>query len=123
MNSSLSNSRIITWMIWIVASLFYAYQYVLRVMPNIMLNDIMQRFHIDAATFGQFSGVYYLGYSLMHLPVGIMLDRFGPRKIMSACILFTVLGYPAPLCQSLDFFHYWEIFDWARLVCGHLGRV
>ena len=49
-------------------------------MPNIMLDDIMQQFQIDAATFGQFSGVYYIGYSLMHLPIGIMLDRFGPEK-------------------------------------------
>jgi len=92
MTSSLSNSRIVTWMIWIIASIFYAYQYVLRVMPNIMLHDIMQHFHIDAATFGQFSGVYYIGYSLMHLPIGIMLDRYGPKKIMSACIIFTVVG-------------------------------
>ena len=79
-------------MIWIIASVFYAYQYVLRVMPNIMLHDIMQQFHIDTATFGQFSGVYYIGYSLMHLPIGIMLDRFGPRKIMSACIILMIVG-------------------------------
>lgn len=86
------NSRLITWMIWVTASVFYAYQYVLRVLPNIILTDIMQHFEIDAATFGQFSGVYYIGYSLMHLPVGIMLDRYGPKKIMSACIFLTVLG-------------------------------
>lgn len=87
-----SNSRSVAWIVWIIASIFYAYQYVLRVMPNIMLNDIMQQFQIDAATFGQFSGVYYIGYSLMHIPVGIMLDRFGPRKIMTTCILLTVIG-------------------------------
>lgn len=61
-------------------------------MPSIMLGDIMEQFHISAAAFGQFSGVYYIGYSLMHLPIGIMLDRFGPRKIMSGCILLTVVG-------------------------------
>jgi len=88
----MSSTRTIAWMVWIVASIFYAYQYILRVMPNIMLDDIMQQFHIDAATFGQFSGVYYIGYSLMHLPIGIMLDRFGPRKVMSACILFSAAG-------------------------------
>ena len=92
MTSSLSNSRKIAWAVWIIASIFYAYQYILRVMPNIMLNDIMQQFGIGAATFGQFSGVYYIGYSLMHLPVGIMLDRYGPRKIMTACILLNVVG-------------------------------
>lgn len=28
----------------------------------------------------------------MHLPIGIMLDRWGPRKVMSCCILLTVIG-------------------------------
>ncbi len=88
----MTRSRTIAWMVWIIASVFYAYQYVLRVMPNIMLNDIMNHFAIDAAAFGQFSGVYYIGYSLMHLPLGILLDRFGPRKIMALCILLTVVG-------------------------------
>jgi len=92
MNLSSTNSRAIAWMVWIIASVFYAYQYILRVMPNIMLSDIMQQFDISAATFGQFSGVYYIGYSLMHLPIGILLDRFGPRKVMTACILVTVIG-------------------------------
>jgi len=92
MTSSPSSSRTIAWTVWIIASVFYAYQYILRVMPNIMLNDILEQFDIGAATFGQFSGVYYIGYSLMHLPLGIMLDRFGPRKVMSGCILLTVLG-------------------------------
>lgn len=61
-------------------------------MPNIMLTDIMQQFHIDAAVFGQFSGAYYLGYCLMHLPLGILLDRYGPKVIMTLCILLTVGG-------------------------------
>jgi MFS family permease len=85
-------SRKIAWCAWLIVSIFYAYQYVLRVMPNIMLTDIMQQFNIDVAVFGQFSGAYYIGYCSMHLPVGIMLDRYGPRKVMSACILLTVVG-------------------------------
>jgi predicted MFS family arabinose efflux permease len=90
MNTSMT--RLAAWGLWIAASLFYAYQYILRVMPNIMMEDITQQFHIDSTIFGQFSGVYYLGYSLMHLPIGIMLDRFGPRKVMTGCILLTVIG-------------------------------
>lgn len=85
-------SRTIAWSVWMTASIFYAYQYIIRVMPNIMLGDIMNQFHIDAAIFGQFSGVYYIGYSLMHLPIGIMLDRYGPKNVMSGCILLTVIG-------------------------------
>ena len=85
-------SRTIAWSVWMTASIFYAYQYIIRVMPNIMLGDIMNQFHMDAAVFGQFSGVYYIGYSLMHLPIGIMLDRYGPKNVMSGCILLTVVG-------------------------------
>lgn len=80
------------WILWLIASIFYSYQYILRVMPSIMLTDISQRFDIDSALFGQFSGVYYLGYAFFHIPIGIMLDRFGPRKVMSVCILLTVIG-------------------------------
>jgi predicted MFS family arabinose efflux permease len=91
-DSAISSKRSIAWMIWMIASIFYAYQYVLRVMPNIMLEDIMQQFNIDAAVFGQYSGFFYLGYCMMHLPIAIMLDRYGPKKIMTACILLTVIG-------------------------------
>lgn len=99
MTSSVKSSKI-AWMMWIVASIFYAYQYVLRVMPNIMLQDIMEKFHMDAATFGQFSGIYYISYSLMHLPMGILLDRFGPKKIMSICISLTALGMLSIICTN-----------------------
>jgi predicted MFS family arabinose efflux permease len=113
MTLSLTRSRTIAWMVWIVASVFYAYQYILRVMPSIMLNELMQQFHIDAATFGQFSGVYYIGYSLMHLPIGIMLDRYGPRKIMTACVLLTVLGL-----SPLIFADHWVYPIMGRFLIG-----
>jgi predicted MFS family arabinose efflux permease len=100
----MSNSRIVAWFVWVIVSIFYAYQYVLRVMPNIMMDDIMQRFNIDATVFGQFSGIYYLGYSLMHLPIGIMLDRFGPRKVMTVCILLPVVGL-LPLIFSENWYY------------------
>src|ERR1700722_162424 len=98
----MSPSRTIAWTIWMVASIFYAYQYILRVMPNIMLEDIMQQFNIDAAVFGQYSGVYYLGYCLMHLPIAIMLDRYNPKKIMAGCMLLTAIGL-----LPIIFTNYW----------------
>jgi predicted MFS family arabinose efflux permease len=109
----MSSSRVVAWTVWMIASVFYAYQYILRVMPNIMLDDIMQQFQIDAATFGQFSGVYYIGYSLMHLPIGILLDRYGPRKVMTACTLLTVAGL-----LPLIFADYWLYPIAGRLLLG-----
>lgn len=85
-------SRKMAWVAWLLASCFYAYQYILRVIPGIMLNDITQRFNIDAGLFGQFTGVYYIGYALMQFPIGIMVDRFGSRKVMTGCIVLTIIG-------------------------------
>lgn len=89
---SQQRSFITVWSMWALASFFYAYQYVLRVLPNIMMNDILEKFQIDAALFGQYSGFYYIGYAGMHIPVGILLDRYGPRWVLSGCILLTVIG-------------------------------
>ena len=97
----MSKGRSFAWIAWMVVSLFYAYQYVLRVIPNILLEDLIGQFHVSASAFGQFSGVYYLGYSLMHLPVGLMLDRYGPRKVMTVCILLSSVGLlPLILAKS-----------------------
>ncbi len=113
MNVAISKGRAVAWSIWILASLFYAYQYILRVMPSIMLDDIMNQFHISSALFGQFSGLYYIGYSLMHLPIGIMLDRFGPKKVMTGSILVSVVGL-----MPLIFSTYWLYPIVGRVLIG-----
>lgn len=113
MATFVSSSRKMAWAAWFFSSIFYAYQYILRVMPNIMMVDIMEQFNIGAAGFGQFSGIYYLGYSLMHLPIGIMLDRFGPRRVMSVSILLTVVGL-----LPLLFAEHWAYPVLGRLLIG-----
>lgn len=82
----------IFWLAWLIGSIFYAYQYILRVMPSIMMQEIIEQFNINATTFGQFSGVYYIGYAFMHLPLGILLHKYGPKKILPLCILLSVIG-------------------------------
>jgi predicted MFS family arabinose efflux permease len=88
----MSKSKSLAWCMWIIASIFYSYQYTLRVIPNVIMNDIMQKFNMDAALYGQFSGIYYIGYCLLHIPIGIMLDRIGPKKVIPFCIFLTTLG-------------------------------
>ena len=80
------------YLVWSIASLFYAYQYIIRLMPSIMMPEFMQQFQIDSGTFGQLSGIYYIGYSLAHMPLGILLDRYGPKYVIPSCILLAVAG-------------------------------
>lgn len=92
-------SQVLAWSLWSIVTFFYTFQYILRVSPSVMIGCIMQKFGIDACEFGQFSGIYYLGYALMHIPIGLLLDRFEVKWVISASIMVSVLGL-LPLALS-----------------------
>lgn len=52
-----------------------------------MIPELMHSFHITAASVGVLSAFYLYAYAPMQLPVGLLMDRYGVRKILSlACI-------------------------------------
>ena len=57
-----------------------------------MVPDIMDKFAINDVIFGQFAGIYYIGYILSHIPLGIMIDSYGVKKILIPCILCIIIG-------------------------------
>ncbi len=78
--------------IWFSITLFYCYQYILRLLPNIIMPELMQQFALNATKFGEFAGVYYIGYVLMQIPFGLLLSRFGSKNVMPVSIFVTALG-------------------------------
>ncbi|WP_246210070.1 MFS transporter [Wolbachia endosymbiont of Atemnus politus] len=100
-------------MIWLLASLFYAYQYILRIIPNVVVPELIVKFNIGAIEIGQFGGLYYIGYVLAHIPVGILLDRFGFKVVIPACIVLTSLG-AVPLVSSNN----WNYSIVGRILTG-----
>lgn len=83
---------VMSMMMWFLASFFYAYQYILRVLPNVMMDELLLKFQIDAEIFGQLNGIYYIGYAGMHIPIGWLLDRFGPKYILPLCMALCAGG-------------------------------
>jgi MFS family permease len=79
-------------LIWGIASLFYLYEYVLRVAPSVMVNDLMTHFAIGAAAFGVLSAFYLYAYAPMQLVVGVLLDRYGGRVTMTAAAACCAAG-------------------------------
>ena len=41
---------------------------------------------------GNLSAAYFYGYAGMQVPVGMMLDRFGPRRLMTIAALLCAAG-------------------------------
>ena len=75
-----------------LGSLFFAYAFALRVSPSVMVSELMRDFAMGAAVLGNLSGFYFYAYAVLQIPVGLMLDRFGIRLLMSAAAAAVGLG-------------------------------
>lgn len=77
---------------WFIATLFFAYQFILRLFPALIINEIMSRFNITAAQYGILSAMYYAGYAGMQIPIAILLDKYGPRITLFMCSALCALS-------------------------------
>ena len=71
---------------------FYFYENVLRILPSVVGQNFMQTYHLHANTFGFLFAVFYLIYAPMQLFVGVSLDRYGPRRLLTVAIVCCALG-------------------------------
>jgi MFS family permease len=80
------------WAVWIIAAFFYFYKYILEVAPSVMTKDLMDAFSIKGVQLGNLAAAYFYAYLIMQVPVGLLLDRFGPRKVTTIAIFFCAMG-------------------------------
>jgi MFS family permease len=80
------------YIIFLLAALFYLYEFVLQVAPSVMAMPMMKAFHVSAEGFGVISAFYFYAYAPMQLPAGLLFDRYGPRKLMSLALLLCAVG-------------------------------
>ncbi len=80
------------WAMWIIAAFFYFYDCLIQVSPSVMGSNIMHAFHLNASGLGYLAAIYFYAYASMQVPVGILLDRFGPRKLLTTAAFTCTLG-------------------------------
>src|SRR5262245_4607891 len=68
---------------WATGAVFFFYAWILRVAPSVMIDELMRDFAVGAAAVGNLSAFYFYGYAGMQIPVGLLIDRFGPRRLMT----------------------------------------
>jgi predicted MFS family arabinose efflux permease len=78
--------------IWFIAALYYAYEFFLRISPQVMIPELTATFNINAAMIGWLSAFYYYAYASLQIPAGLLLDRFGVRKLLSVSALIVALS-------------------------------
>lgn len=77
---------------WAVGSLFFLYGFTLRVSPSVMVDELMREFQVSALVLGNLSAIYFYVYAAVQIPVGVMMDRIGPRLLMTIACLLCALG-------------------------------
>lgn len=80
------------WFIWSVGAVTFAYAFVHRVAPAVMFDQLMRDFTAGAAVLGNLSACYFYAYAAMQVPVGLLVDRWGPRPLLTAAALIAGLG-------------------------------
>lgn len=74
---------IMPWMVWGLGCLFYFYECLLQVSPSVMSNELMRDFSVTSQTLGILSGIYFYSYAAMQLPGGVLMDHFGPHRLLT----------------------------------------
>ncbi len=69
-----------------VASQFY------RTANAAIAPELMRELSLSPQSMGAVTGVFFLVFAAMQIPAGVLLDRFGPRRVMSALLLSAVAG-------------------------------
>lgn len=88
----MAENKIMRWVFWALAALFYFYEYLLRVSPSVMVPELMSSFNISAASIGLLSAFYFIAYAPMQLPVGALMDRFGARRLLTFASFTCAVG-------------------------------
>jgi len=92
LKSDRSSHKGLAWFIWALATMFFAYQFILRLAPGLIINQMMVKYNISASEYGLFSSMYYLGYAGMQIPIALLLDKYGPRIAGGLCILLCAMS-------------------------------
>ncbi len=70
--------------VWSLGAFFYLVAFFHRLAPAVLTREWMTDFGIHAAGLGQLSALYFYSYWLMQIPTGILADRWGPRRLLTA---------------------------------------
>ena len=90
-------------LIFFVFACGYFVSALLRAITATLSPLLTSEFNLTAGNLGLLAGGYFLGFACMQIPLGYLLDRHGPKKIVSSFLLIAIIGTSAfALAQSFS---------------------
>lgn len=80
--------------LFLIAALvsIYAISQFLRNSIGVIANDLAQELDLSATQTGLLSSAFFFSFAAVQIPIGILIDRYGPKRTMLATAVLTVLG-------------------------------
>jgi len=82
-STPLRRSRLQPFLIWGCSDFFVLFQFFLQLSSGVMIAKLMQSFGLTAFGAGVLSSAYYYIYITLQAPAGMLMDRFGPRYLLT----------------------------------------
>src|SRR5438067_1232508 len=70
----------------------YILSYLLRAVNAVVAPDLVAAFNLTAAELGLLTAAYLGAFCLFQLPLGVLLDRYGPRRVQAVMLLIAASG-------------------------------
>ena len=81
----------------------YFISVLLRAITATLSPLLTSEFNLNAGDLGLLAGGYFLGFASMQIPLGYLLDKHGPKKVVSSFLLIAIIGTTAfALAQSFS---------------------
>jgi MFS family permease len=85
----------IAFLVWGLAAALYFIAFFHRVTPAVITRELMAEFSLGAAALGNLSAFYFYSYVGLQIPFGMLLDRWGARRVLTTGCLVAGLGAAA----------------------------
>ena len=82
-------------LIFFVFACGYFISALLRAITATLSPLLTLEFNLTAGDLGLLAGGYFLGFASMQIPLGYLLDKHGPKKIVSSFLLIAIIGTAA----------------------------
>ncbi len=70
----------------------YFLSYLYRTVNAIISPDLVREFSLGPDDLGLLTSSYFLAFALFQLPLGILLDRYGPRRVNASLLMLAATG-------------------------------
>ena len=80
------------WVIYLISCLLFTFSQFYRSSIAVISPNLVEDLNLDTEDLGLISAAFFYAFAAMQIPVGVYLDRVGPRILMTVLSLVAVVG-------------------------------